>query len=205
VVSRDIPTAKCTAPEESPYECVAIDASDTPYVAIETDFGTMVFELWPDVAYIHCQSFIYLTESGFYDSLTIHRVVPGFVIQGGDPNGNGTGGPSYTLPLETSNRPHIEGTLSMARAQDPNSAGSQFFICLSRLPALDGRYTVFGHLKDGYDVLHAIEHVSVTNERPDNPVYIKRMYLLHESEQLRLTLGRCGKGKTVEQEPIREG
>lgn len=160
------------------YEDVTFADGERPHVIIETDFGNMDFELWPDVAYVHCQNFVYLATTGFYDSLTFHRIVPGFVIQGGDPNGNGTGGPGYTIPAEFSDKPHIEGTLSMARSSDPNSAGSQFFVCLGRLTSLDGKYSVFGQLKEGYDVLHTIEQVPAQRERPIDPVVITRVYVV---------------------------
>lgn len=166
-----------TAPDSAPYECVEFAHGETPRVVMETTLGTMILELWPDVAYKHCQSFVYLANKGFYNSLTFHRVVPRFVIQGGDPDGNGTGGPGYTVPAEFSDSPHVEGTLSMARASDPNSAGSQFFVCLGRLAVLDGAYTVFGRLVDGYDVLRAIENVPTSRERPNTPIVMTRVFL----------------------------
>ncbi len=105
------------------------------------------------------KNFIMLTRAGFYDSLTFHRVIkdPPFVVQGGDPEGDGTGGPGYTIDAEFNNRPHKEGTVAMARAQDPNSAGSQFYICLASQPYLDGKYTVFGEVIEGMDVVWKIE------------------------------------------------
>jgi cyclophilin family peptidyl-prolyl cis-trans isomerase len=173
----DTKCTNCPDPGETPYSYVELDVADTPHVVIETNMGTMEFELWPDVAFKHCQSFIHLATTEFYDSLTFHRIVSGFVIQGGDPNGNGTGGPGYSIPAEFSDRPHIEGTLSMARSSDPNSAGSQFFVALGRLTSLDNNYTVFGHITVGLDVLRAIGTVPVTGERPDTTVYMERVFL----------------------------
>ncbi|GAB4325474.1 MAG: hypothetical protein Kow0074_19260 [Candidatus Zixiibacteriota bacterium] len=170
---------------DAPYEYVEFAAGEKPHVIITTTMGDIEIELWPDVAPRHCQSFVHLVKSGFYDSLTFHRVVPGFIIQGGDPLGNGTGGPGYTLRPEFSDRPHKEGTVSMARLpNDPNTAGSQFFICLGRLQSLDGEYTVFGEVVDGLNVIHDIERVPVEAERPRSPVYMTkvRMKLDTESE-----------------------
>lgn len=105
------------------------------------------------------KNFIMLTRAGFYDSLTFHRVIkdPPFVVQGGDPEGDGTGGPGYTIDAEFNDRPHKEGTVAMARSNDPNSAGSQFYICLAPQPYLDGKYTVFGEVIEGMDVVKDIE------------------------------------------------
>jgi peptidyl-prolyl cis-trans isomerase B (cyclophilin B) len=169
------------APEEvdpsAPYTYVTFGEDEKPRVVMETTMGNMVLELWPDIAPKHCQSFVHLTKTGFYDSLTFHRVVPGFVIQGGDPNGNGTGGPGYNVPAEFNPTPHEDGILSMARSSDPNSAGSQFFICLGRLASLDNQYTVFGKVVEGLEVAHSIEKVPVTSERPNTPVVMTRVYL----------------------------
>lgn len=123
-----------------------------PYAIIETEKGRIVIELFPEVAPKTVANFIKLAEQGFYNGLTWHRVVPGFVIQGGDPLGNGTGGPGYTIEAEFNNKKHIKGTVAMARASDPNSAGSQFYITLAPQPHLDGNYTVFGQTVEGLDV-----------------------------------------------------
>jgi cyclophilin family peptidyl-prolyl cis-trans isomerase len=133
---------------------------DKKYIAtIETGKGKIVCELYPKDAPQSVNSFVFLSREHFYDGLTFHRVEPDFVIQGGDPNGDGTGGPGYTLPLETQNATHhhITGALAMARSQDPNSAGSQFYITLSPQPGLDGAYTVFGQTIDGMDVVKQIQ------------------------------------------------
>jgi peptidylprolyl isomerase/peptidyl-prolyl cis-trans isomerase B (cyclophilin B) len=125
-------------------------------VRIETDKGDIVLELFPDDAPMHVASFLKLVKDGFYDGLTFHRVEPGFVIQGGDPDGNGTGGPGYHLPAEFNSRSHLRGTLAMARSSDPNSAGSQFYICLADVRFLDGQYTVFGNTVDGVETIDKI-------------------------------------------------
>ncbi|MCE5203569.1 MAG: peptidylprolyl isomerase [Actinomycetia bacterium] len=129
---------------------------------ITTDKGVIRMEFFPEVAPNHVASFIELAEQGFYDGTTFHRVEPGFVVQGGDPYSKtgggpvGTGGPGYHLAAEFNDRPHKEGTLAMARSQNPDSAGSQFYICLAPAPFLDGNYTVFGQVVEGMDVVHAI-------------------------------------------------
>ncbi|WP_053960907.1 peptidylprolyl isomerase [Sulfobacillus thermosulfidooxidans] len=127
------------------------------HATIETDKGTMVLELYPNEAPGTVANFAKLARSGFYDGLTFHRVIPNFVIQGGDPNGDGTGGPGYTIKCETEGNPHkhLRGSLSMAhRGRD--TGGSQFFICHSPQPHLDGVHTVFGRVIEGFDVLDSI-------------------------------------------------
>jgi len=126
---------------------------------IELEGGSvMAFELYPDVAPKSVANFVKLAETGFYDGLTFHRIVPGFVIQGGDPLGNGTGGPGWHIPGEfaangfKNDLKHERGVISWARAQDPNSAGSQFFIMVDDAPHLEGNYAAFGRLTDGIDV-----------------------------------------------------
>ena len=142
---------------------------------IETKFGEITLKFLPEVAPNHVNNFIKLAKDGFYDGTTFHRIVPGFVIQGGDPNTksndrsrHGTGGPGYTLKAEFSKSPHKRGTLSMARAADPDSAGSQFFICVADAPFLDGEYTVFGEVTKGMDVVDKI--VSQPKDQRDNPI-----------------------------------
>ena len=115
-----------------------------PTATIETNKGSITIELWDDVAPKHAENFQKLAKSEFYDGLIFHRVIKGFMIQGGCPDGTGMGNPGWTVNAEFSDREHHEGVLSMARSQDPNSAGSQFFICLDRCPHLDGQYTAFG-------------------------------------------------------------
>ena len=117
-------------------------------VTIETEKGKIIFGLFPDVAAKTVARFTELVRQGFYDGLTFHRVVPGFVIQGGDPSGDGTGGSGVMLNAEFNQKPHILGTVAMARASDPDSADSQFYICLAKQSSLDGQYTVFGQVTD---------------------------------------------------------
>lgn len=118
--------------------------------------GEMVVELYPDSAPNHVRNFKWLANCGFYSGLKFHRVIPGFVIQGGDPVGDGTGGPPWTIDAEFNGIPHQPGTVSMARAANPNSAGSQFFICLDTLESLDNQYSVFGKVIHGFDVADTI-------------------------------------------------
>lgn len=146
------------------------------FATLVTDHGNMTVELYRDVAPAHADSFVARTKDGFYDSTLFYRVVNRFMIQGGDPTGTGMGRADYTLNAEFSDIPHKEGTMSMARAMDPNSASCQFFVCLdsNRMTAsLDGRYTVFGHLIMGYDVLHMIGSVECI-PNPGNPNEISK-------------------------------
>jgi peptidyl-prolyl cis-trans isomerase B (cyclophilin B) len=141
---------------------------------IETKFGNITLKFFPDVAPGHVKNFIDLAKKGFYDGTTFHRVIPGFMIQGGDPNSkdqnksrHGQGGPGYTIKAEFNDKPHKRGTLSMARAGHPDSAGSQFFICVKDAPFLDKQYTVFGEVESGMDVVDKI--VSQPRDANDNP------------------------------------
>ena len=118
--------------------------------------GTISFELYSDVAPNTVANFEKLANTGFYNGLTFHRVEPGFVVQGGDPNGDGTGGPGYKIKAEFNSRKHLTGTLAMARANQPDSAGSQFYICLAPAPFLDGNYTVFGQVTQGMELVQGI-------------------------------------------------
>ncbi len=125
--------------------------------------GEIVIKFYPQDAPKSVANFIKLARKGFYDGLTFHRVVPGFVAQGGDPNGDGSGGPGYTIPGEFSDngwnntQKHVKGAVAMARTNDPNSAGSQFYICLDDQPALDGKYAVFGQVVKGMDYVEQIQ------------------------------------------------
>ena len=141
---------------------------------IETKSGNIELRFFPDVAPGHVSNFIELAKKGFYDGTIFHRVIPKFMIQGGDPNTknadrsqHGMGGPGYTIKAEFNKKPHKRGILSMARAADPNSAGSQFFICVADAPFLDGQYTVFGEVVSGMDVVDKI--VSQARDKRDNP------------------------------------
>ncbi len=165
-------------------------STDKDVAVISTSFGDMVVELYPEVAPKHVESFKILAEEGYFDGTTFHRVIPRFVIQGGDPNSkdddrlnDGMGGragkyfdigeeddpATWTLPSEFSDSLHLRGTLSMARSASPNSAGSQFFICITPLPQLDRKYTVFGKVIQGLDQVDAI--VNVDTPQKENPLY----------------------------------
>ncbi len=126
-----------------------------PQVSIETDAGTIVVELWNDVAPNHAANFIKLATQNFYDTTGFHRILPNFVIQGGCNRGDGTGGPGWNVKAEFNDRKHEKGVLSMARSAHPDSAGSQFFICLSRegCTHLDKQYTAFGKVISGIEVV----------------------------------------------------
>ena len=141
---------------------------------IETKFGNIELRFFSDVAPNHVKNFIALAKEKFYDGTTFHRVIPGFMIQGGDPNTkdpnnpeHGMGGPGYKIKAEFNARPHKKGTLSMARAADPDSAGSQFFICVADVPFLDKQYTMFGEVVKGMEVVDKI--VSQPRDGNDNP------------------------------------
>jgi len=143
---------------------------------LKTKHGEITIRLFPELAPQHVKSFTKLIADGFYDGTTFHRVIPGFMIQGGDPNSkdagkremHGTGGPGYKIPAEFSDKKHLRGIVSAARSQDPNSAGSQFFICVNDSPWLDGQYTVFGEVIDGMDVADKI--VAEPRDGRDNPI-----------------------------------
>ena len=135
-----------------------------PSGKIETNFGNIEFKLLPELAPEHVRNFTKLAQSGFYDGTLFHRVIPGFMIQGGDPNTKdpnskgswGMGGPGYTINAEFNSRSHLRGIISMARSTDPNSAGSQFFIVTSDSTFLDREYTVFGEVTSGMDIADKI-------------------------------------------------
>ena len=142
--------------------------------------GGMKGELYEDIAPETVANFEKLAKSGFYDGLTFHRVIPGFMIQGGDPNGTGTGGPGWTIRGEFSangfrnDLKHTEGVLSMARTMDPNSAGSQFFIMVADAPHLDGQYAAFGKITEGLEVAQEIvEQPRDWSDKPLEPVVMK--------------------------------
>lgn len=146
-----------------------------PIVTIETNSGAvMKVELYPDIAPNTVNNFISLVKKGFYDGVIFHRVIPGFMIQGGDPNGVGTGGPGYHIKGEFSgngfenNLKHTTGVISMARAMHPDSAGSQFFIMVDDAPHLDGQYAAFGKVIEGMEEAQRI--VSVSRNRMDKPL-----------------------------------
>ena len=151
-----------------------------PIVTIEMeDGGVIKAELYPEVAPNTVNNFISLIQAGFYDGLIFHRVIPGFMIQGGCPQGIGIGGPGYNIKGEFAHNgvpndlKHDRGVLSMARAMNPNSAGSQFFIMVERAPHLDGEYAAFGKVTEGMDVADRI--VSASRDRSDKPYADQRM------------------------------
>ena len=151
-----------------------------PIVTIEMENGgVMKAELYPEVAPNTVNNFIALVKSGFYDGLVFHRVIPGFMIQGGDPDGAGTGGPGYAIKGEFAQNGvknellHTRGVLSMARAMDPNSAGSQFFVMVADAPHLDGAYAAFGKVVEGMEAADAI--VSAKRDWNDRPKKDQRM------------------------------
>jgi peptidyl-prolyl cis-trans isomerase B (cyclophilin B) len=147
-----------------------------PRAVLQTRLGEIEIELFPDKAPGHVKNFLDLARKGFYDGTTFHRVIPGFMIQGGDPNTrdpnasrgqHGTGGPGYTIKAEFNDTSHKRGIVSMARAQDPDSAGSQFFIVVKDSPYLDRNYTAFGQVVRGLDIADKI--VNSARDRNDNP------------------------------------
>ncbi len=148
---------------------------------IETEFGDIELELYPDVAPKHVENFTTLAKDGFYDGTIFHRVIPGFMIQGGDPNTKGTnvgsygmGGPDHNVDAEFSDISHVRGILSMARSQDPNSAGSQFFVVVKDSTFLDKQYTVFGKVVSGMDAVDKIVAMPRnSNDLPDDRVEMK--------------------------------
>lgn len=145
-----------------------------PIITIQTNNGTIQAELYPEIAPNTVKNFISLVEKGFYDGTIFHRVIPGFMIQGGDPDGTGMGGPGYGIKGEfTKNHfqndlKHTRGILSMARSMSPNSAGSQFFIMTEDAPHLDGQYAAFGKVMEGMDEVDRI--VSVRRNSSDRPL-----------------------------------
>ncbi len=150
--------------------------AQNPVVTMKTTAGTIVAELYPEIAPITVNNFISLIQKGFYDGLIFHRVINGFMIQGGDPDGVGTGGPGYHIRGEFAQNGydndlcHTAGVLSMARSMMPNSAGSQFFIMHKDAPHLDGAYAAFGKVTEGMDVVNAIATVATdAGDRPLEP------------------------------------
>ena len=150
-------------------------------------WGDIQLKFFPDGAPNHVKNMVKLAKEQFYDGTTFHRVIPGFMIQGGDPNSkdgdrsrHGSGGPGYRVNAEFNQRPHVRGTLSMARSQDPNSAGSQFFICVANANFLDGQYTAFGEVETGMDTVDRI--VGVQRDGNDNPLErIEMTVRVHEA------------------------
>lgn len=139
-------------------------------VELDTTMGLIRLNLDPKSAPGHCKNLIGLTKVGHYNGVIFHRVIKGFMIQGGCPQGTGTGGPGYTIKAEFNTTPHEPGVLSMARTNDPNSAGSQFFICLERVPHLDRQYTAFGKTADAESLAVVKKIGDVQTDRGDRPL-----------------------------------
>ena len=160
-----------------------------PSGTIETNLGAIKFKLLPELAPEHVRNFVQLAQSGFYDGTLFHRVIPGFMIQGGDPNTKnpdlksqwGMGGPGHNIKAEFNSRSHLRGIISMARSQDPDSAGSQFFIVTSDSTFLDREYTVFGEVTDGMDVADKI--VKLPRDGNDCPQQEAKVIKIGISEQ----------------------
>jgi peptidyl-prolyl cis-trans isomerase B (cyclophilin B) len=153
-------------------------------LTLETDEGKIIIEFLPDVAPNHVRSMICLAKAGYYDGLIFHRCIPGFMIQGGCPYGQGMGGPGYQLKEEFNDTMHERGVLSAARSQSPDSAGSQFFLCHKKAPHLDRNYTAFGKVVEGLDVIDKIvEKPRDGNDRPFEPVKITKATVSVKGEE----------------------
>jgi len=156
----------------------SLDFAKNKYqIKLETNMGDISIDMWPDVAPGHVKNMVGLAKIGYYDGLCFHRVIKGFMIQGGCPEGTGTGGPGYKIKAEFSKTPHEPGVLSMARTQDPDSAGSQFFLCLEKVSSLDNQYSVFGKATDAasLDVIKKIGSTKTdSRDRPVDEVKINK-------------------------------
>jgi peptidyl-prolyl cis-trans isomerase B (cyclophilin B) len=175
------------SPAELQKAAQAVDVDGFTYeVTLDTSAGPIRLALDSTVAPGHVRNMVALAESGFYDGGCFHRIIKGFMIQGGCPEGTGTGGPGYRIPAEFNRTPHEPGVLSMARTSDPNSAGSQFFICLEKVAHLDNQYTAFGRAADAasLDVVKAIGAVRTGGgDRPVEPVTIKKVTVSKKPKQ----------------------
>jgi cyclophilin family peptidyl-prolyl cis-trans isomerase len=164
----------CGAPRESQYLNIKV-----------RDYGTIKIELFANDAPLNVANVADLASKGFYNGLTFHRLIPGVVIQGGDPNGDGTGGPGYTVPAEIK-RKHEKGSMAMVRAGDQvnpekRSNGSQFYICFESTPQLDGQYTVIGQLVEGMEVLDELEKVETDSlDKPLTPIVLEQVFVTTE-------------------------
>ncbi len=164
---------------ETPQARIAVASKGVP-------LGEIVIRFFPDVAPGHVKNFVKLSREGFYNGTTFHRIIPGFMIQGGDPNSknpdrstHGLGGPDHRVKAEFNSKPHKRGIVSMARANDPDSAGSQFFICVADANFLDWQYTVFGEVVSGMDVADKV--VSMKRDGRDNPLErVEMTVTIHE-------------------------
>ncbi len=163
-----------------------LDLKNKKYqLELDTSAGKILLDMTPDVAPGHAANMLALAKIGYYDGLIFHRIIKGFMIQGGCPEGSGMGGPGYTIKAEFNKMKHEAGVLSAARSSDPNSAGSQFFICLGAHSHLDGQYTAFGKTADAasLEVVKAIGNVSTgANDRPQKPVTINSARVLETAK-----------------------
>jgi len=160
----------------------AADLENTLYMDVPT--GRVVIEMRPDLAPKHVAQIKELTRRGFYDGVVFHRVIDGFMAQTGDPTGTGSGGSGKKIPAEFSSEKHVRGTVSMARAQDPNSADSQFFICFAPAPFLDGKYTIWGKVVSGMEHIDAIKKGDANrNGQVSNPDKIIKMQVAADAEK----------------------
>lgn len=176
--------ADTTKPRPAVDTTEKIVREKNPIVVIETDFGNIELELFWKETPNTARNFLRLVHQGFYDGLTFHRIVPNFVIQGGDPEGTGRGGPGYMINFEKADTKHLRGSVGMARSQELNSAGSQFYICLRDLPSLDGKYVVFGKVIKGMDAVDKIAAVKTgPNDFPLEKVVMKKVYELKPGTQ----------------------
>jgi peptidyl-prolyl cis-trans isomerase B (cyclophilin B) len=147
-----------------------IDFDSTSYqIEFQTSLGKITLDLWPELAPGHCRNIIGLTRIGYYDGIIFHRVIAGFMAQVGCPLGTGTGGPGYTIDAEFNDQLHEAGVLSMARTSDPNSAGSQLFLCLDRAPHLDRQYTAFGKTADDPSLENLLTIGQLATDGQDRP------------------------------------
>ncbi len=152
---------------------------------LDTSLGKITLDMLPDVAPGHVRNILGLAKIGYYDGLGFHRIIKGFMIQGGCPEGTGSGGPGYTIPAEFNATKHVAGVLSMARTSDPNSGGSQFFICLEAASHLDRQYTAFGRTADAASlaVVKSIGSVKTgANDKPATPVTIKTVKVVETAK-----------------------
>jgi peptidyl-prolyl cis-trans isomerase B (cyclophilin B) len=176
-------SSPATQPQENPmakqYSAepkMTIDPNKSYTATVETTLGPIKIELYPKIAPHHVNSFVFLAKEGFYDGVIFHRVIPGFMIQGGDPTGTGMGGPGYQLKAEFNSTKHTRGVLSAARSASPDSAGSQFFLMHDVAPHLDGQYTAYGKITDGIEVVDKIAALPTgAQNRPTNPPSIKKI------------------------------
>jgi peptidylprolyl isomerase len=159
----------------------AADLENTLYLDVPA--GRVVIEMRPDLAPHHVARIKELVRRGFYDGIAFHRVIAGFMAQTGDPRGDGTGGSGQNLNAEFSNEHHVRGTVSMARAANPNSADSQFFICFAPAPFLDGKYTIWGQVVSGMQFVDAIKKGDKDNGAVTNPDHIIKMQVASDAEK----------------------